>query len=153
MNVNINGKFMVPVIFSILVVYILERHYLGGTKENKELCTTGSECKSGLCTVPDLMSSLKRCKAQPPICFTGSSLVTLKNGGRKKMSDVQLGDSVLTVDNNNHLAFSPIILNLHRSPNERGRFIVLRTNTEQSITLSPQHLIYSKNKRKEKDQT
>ena len=68
------------------------------------------------------------------------------------MSDVQLGDSVLTVDNNNHLAFSPIILHLHRSPNETGRFVVLRTNTEQSLTLSPQHLIYSKKKSKEKDQ-
>ena len=60
------------------------------------------------------------------------------------MSDVQVGDLVLSVDEDNALSFSPIILNLHRSPKEIGMFLVLQTNTGHSLTLSPQHLVYIK---------
>ena len=60
------------------------------------------------------------------------------------MSDLQAGDLVLTVDDKNELVFSPIILDLHRSPNGNGEFLVIQTNTGHSITLSPQHLMYSK---------
>ena len=77
-------------------------------------------------------------------CFPGSSLVVLENGSRKRMSDVQVGDLVLTVNKNNALSFSPIILNRHRSPKEVGTFLVLQTNTGHSLTLSPQHLVYIK---------
>ena len=52
-------------------------------------------------------------------CFAGTSLVILENGDRKKMSDLHVGDSVLTKNTNNNLVFSPIILHLHRSPQKR----------------------------------
>ena len=39
-------------------------------------------------------------------CFTGSSLVLLENGRQKKMSDLQVGDLVLTVNEKNILLFS-----------------------------------------------
>ena len=77
-------------------------------------------------------------------CFTGTSTVTLENGELKRMSDLNVGDSVLTVDNNNALVFSPIILDLHRSSNGNGEFLVIQTNQGHSITLSPQHLLYSR---------
>ena len=60
------------------------------------------------------------------------------------MSDLQVGDSVLTVDENNRLVFSPIVLHLHRSPREKGKFLVLRTDTGHSLQLTPQHLVYRK---------
>ena len=80
----------------------------------------------------------------PLSCFAGNSTVTLESGSRKKVSDLQVGDSVLTVDENNRLVFSPVILHLHRSPQENGKFRVLRTNTGQSLLLTPQHLVYRK---------
>ena len=86
-------------------------------------------------------------------CFTGSSLVVLENGSPKKMSDLQVGDSVLTVSDNNVLSFSPIILNLHRSPKEFGEFLVLQTNTGHSLTLSLQHLLYIKPKNTAQNET
>ena len=57
-----------------------------------------------------------------------------------------VGDSVLTIKANNELVFSPIILDLHRSPKDTNKFLILRTNSGHSLTLSPQHLVYRKQK-------
>ena len=76
----------------------------------------------------------------------------LENGKRKKMSDLKVGDSVLTVDENGGLTYSPIILHLHRSLRETGNFLSITTNTGQSINLTPQHLVYRKTKVDVKDE-
>ena len=62
------------------------------------------------------------------------------------MSDLLVGDSVLAIKANNELVFSPIILDLHRSPKDTETFLILRTNTGHSLALSPQHLVYRKQK-------
>lgn len=76
----------------------------------------------------------------------------LENGQRRKMSDLEVGDSVLTVDDFGRQIFSPIILNLHRDPKERAEFLVIQTDTGHSLTLTQNHLIYTKHQRDEDEQ-
>jgi len=67
------------------------------------------------------------------------------------MSDLNVGDIVLSVDTNGKLVFSPIILDLDTLPNTTDTFLRVRTSTEQSITLTPNHLIYSKQPNEEEE--
>ena len=76
----------------------------------------------------------------------------MDNGARKKMSDVEVGDSVLAVDNHNNLLYSPIIMQLHLAQKEKAMFIVLRTSTGQSLTVTPQHLVYTIKRKERKDE-
>ena len=68
----------------------------------------------------------------------------LEDGERKKMADLRVGDSVLTVDGNGDYKFSPVILFLDRAPEESRQFYVIHTDSGHSLTLTPSHLIYSK---------
>ena len=77
-------------------------------------------------------------------CFTGSNTVMLESGKRQKMSNLKVGDSVLTVDANGEYKFSPVILFLDRAPEESRQFYVIQTDTGHSLTLTPSHLIYTK---------
>jgi len=79
-------------------------------------------------------------------CFHGSGLLTLENGMRRKISDVVVGDSVLAMNESGGLMFSPIILQLHSSPEETAKFSIIQTESGRSIALTPQHLIYRKQK-------
>ena len=76
-------------------------------------------------------------------CFPGSSTVTLEHGVRRKMFDLKIGDIIQTVDENGELNFSPVILFLHRSPNERRQFLVIQTDTGHSLSVTEYHLIYT----------
>ena len=75
----------------------------------------------------------------------------LENGNRQKMSDLKVGDSVLTVDSNGDYTFSPVILFLDRSPEEKRQFYVIQTDSGHSLTLTPSHLIYTKYQSEDKD--
>ena len=86
----------------------------------------------------------------PSGCFPASSTVLLKNGERRKISDLNIGDLVQSVNDNGKLVFSPIILDLDTLPNNTGHFLRIRTYTMQTITLSPGHLIYRKQRKHDK---
>ena len=68
----------------------------------------------------------------------------LESGKRQKMSDLKVGDLVLTVDGNGEYAFSPVILFLDRAPEESRQFYVIQTDTGHTLTLTPSHLVYYK---------
>ena len=84
-------------------------------------------------------------------CFTGSNTVMLESGKRQKMSDLKVGDSVLTVDVDGEYKFSPVILFLDRAPEESRQFYVIQTDTGHTLTLTPSHLIYSKYQNEDED--
>ena len=65
----------------------------------------------------------------------------LESGKRQKMSNLKVGDSVLTVDASGEYKFSPVILFLDRAPEESRQFYVIQTDTGHSLTLTPSHLI------------
>ena len=60
------------------------------------------------------------------------------------MSDLRVGESVLTIDASGQYEFSPIILFLDRDPEESRQFYVIKTESGHSLTLTPSHLIYAK---------
>jgi len=75
-------------------------------------------------------------------CFWGSNMVHMRNGGRRSISDVKVGDSVLAVDEMGQLRFSQVIIQLHAEPEVVTKFQVIRTKTGRNLTLTPRHLIY-----------
>lgn len=65
------------------------------------------------------------------------------DGSRKKLSDLKIGDSVLTVNKEGTLEFSPVILFLDRHPKELRQFYVISTQSGHRLSLTPSHLIYA----------
>ena len=66
------------------------------------------------------------------------------DGSRLKLSELKIGDSVLSVNSvSGELEFSPIILFLDRDPNEARQFFTIQTESGHSLTLTPTHLIYT----------
>ena len=64
-------------------------------------------------------------------------------GNRKSMSDLQIGDLVLTVDPEGNFQFSPIILFLDRDPEMRRQFYLIETESGVTLTVTPSHLVYA----------
>ena len=65
------------------------------------------------------------------------------DGSRKFLSDLAIGDQVLTVNNRGQLEFSPVILFLDRDPKEHRQFYNVLTQSGHSLTLTASHLIYA----------
>lgn len=76
-------------------------------------------------------------------CFSANSTVMTSDGSRKRLSDLKIGDSVLTVNKEGTLEFSPVILFLDRHPRELRQFYVISTQSGHQLTLTPSHLIYA----------
>jgi len=64
------------------------------------------------------------------------------------MSDLQVGDRVLTVDDvTNELKYDVVVSFLHRSATLRSLMYTIETEAGRRITLTPSHLIYTTNAR------
>ena len=75
-------------------------------------------------------------------CFSGSDLVQLPNGQWKTMSNVQPGDQVLTLTDAGRLDYAEIMLFLDRNDEETTAFVTIETEHNNSISLTPSHLIH-----------
>ncbi|KAL8588686.1 hypothetical protein ACOMHN_046458 [Nucella lapillus] len=75
-------------------------------------------------------------------CFPGTSDVITRGGVTRAMSDVKVGDEVLSVDWEGRLTYSEVIAFLDRDSQQRGYFYTLRTEHGQATTLTAKHLIY-----------
>jgi hedgehog protein len=79
---------------------------------------------------------------KPGGCFTGASTVLTSSGERKKLSDIRIGDEVLTINPTSGLPqFSEVLLFLDRDPNERRTFMTIITASGRRITVTPSHLL------------
>jgi hypothetical protein len=67
----------------------------------------------------------------------------LETGNRKLISELEIGDVVLTVDADGNLQFSPVILFLDRDPTARRQFYVIETESGAALTVTPSHLIFA----------
>ena len=70
-------------------------------------------------------------------------MVMLDTGNRKQMSDLEIGDVVLSVDADGNLQFSPVILFLDRDAKTRRQYYVVETESGVMLTVTPSHLIYA----------
>nr|VDH80594.1 hedgehog [Euperipatoides kanangrensis] len=78
-------------------------------------------------------------------CFQKDSKVLTKHAGMKNMSDLQIGDKVLTIDSNGQTIYSDVILFLDRDVSQRRTFYNIETDSGNRITLTPSHLLFVSN--------
>jgi len=113
-----------------------------GDGTSRGSCPQGRLCFSdGTCKI-SVGTHSGRCVNSVCPCFWGSNMVHMRNGGRRSISDVKVGDSVLAVDEMGQLRFSQVIIQLHAEPEVVTKFQVIRTKTGRNLTLTPRHLIY-----------
>lgn len=75
-------------------------------------------------------------------CFHGSMNVTLSTGTTKLMSELEIGDKVLSVDSEGHLDYSEVITFLDRQQTKRVKYFKIETDIGQSLTMTPSHLLF-----------
>ncbi|XP_072265388.1 desert hedgehog protein isoform X2 [Pyxicephalus adspersus] len=77
-------------------------------------------------------------------CFPGTAMVNLIGGQRKPLSELQLGDKILTTDETGHLTSTEILLFLHKDLDKPATFIVIEAEGHPySLRLTPNHLIFA----------
>ena len=59
------------------------------------------------------------------------------------MSELRVGDRVLSVTPEGDYVFSPVILFLDRNPEEQRQFYTIHLDSGHSLTLTPEHLVHS----------
>ncbi|KAM7364401.1 hedgehog signaling protein [Cochliomyia hominivorax] len=74
-------------------------------------------------------------------CFTKDSSVLLENGERKAMSDLVIGDRVLSMNDKGEAIFSEIILFMDRNLDLPQEFVQLTTDSGAQLTVTPAHLV------------
>lgn len=80
-------------------------------------------------------------------CFSGDTTVRTSNGDIRKLSELRIGDNVLTLDQSTgQLVFSEVILFLDRNTRQRREFLRIYTKSGQSLTLTPAHMLLIGNK-------
>ena len=80
-------------------------------------------------------------------CFAGSSTVVTRGGRRISMSDLKVGDEVLTAAESTdgemtELTYAPVIAFLDRDVEQSAEFVEIVTAAARKLTLTPSHLIY-----------
>jgi hypothetical protein len=79
-------------------------------------------------------------------CFAGSQLVLLKNGKYIPISEVMIGDYILTANKNRELSFSPVRFLPHKKNNTYTTFIEIKSNKNKILKLTENHSILVNNK-------
>lgn len=74
-------------------------------------------------------------------CFTKDSTVLTITGERKAMSDLVLGDRVLSIDDKGEAIYSEVILFLDRNLEQAQEFVQLTTEEGAVLTVTPAHLV------------
>ena len=77
-------------------------------------------------------------------CFPAASTAYRSDGSTISMSDLEVGEDVLTFDSDTgYIQSSEVILFLHRTPTRSLSYVVLETSSGRNISLTPSHLIYT----------
>ncbi|GAA6215062.1 sonic hedgehog protein [Lates japonicus] len=75
-------------------------------------------------------------------CFPGSSTVTLQDGTKKAVKDLQTGDKVLAADEDGNPVYTDFIMFIDQESATRRLFYVIETDSGQKITLTAAHLLF-----------
>ena len=103
-------------------------------------CSSGpGTCISYSCPSGSSCDSATTCKSSSS-CFAGSSEVTLENGDSKKISEVIIGDRVLSYRKGKSV-YSDVVAIPHARNSDLSEFIQITTTSGKVIKATPQHLI------------
>lgn len=75
-------------------------------------------------------------------CFPASASVTLQDGSKKAVQDLQVGDKVLAANDEGGLIYTDFIMFVDQESATRRMFYVIETESEQKITLTAAHLLF-----------
>ncbi|CAF1500928.1 unnamed protein product, partial [Didymodactylos carnosus] len=79
-------------------------------------------------------------------CFPGHSQVMMQEGGVTQLSNLKVGDQVLSIDNEQNLIFEPILDFIHAEPNGLYDFLSISVNLSSNDTIvlsvTSNHLIF-----------
>lgn len=74
-------------------------------------------------------------------CFTAESTVTMANGDKRRLADLQIGEQVQSVDAKGNVILSEVLTFLDRDVNQTREFVRLEVSDSKSITITPSHLL------------
>lgn len=79
-------------------------------------------------------------------CFSSDSTVITSTGETKKISDVQIGEKLMSQDPSTlELTFSEVMLFLDYNPEETRDFLEIHVTSGQILKLTPTHLLFTGN--------
>jgi len=103
----------------------------------RRFCTCSIDNPTELPTVPPALPGAQF--GNGTFCFSGSSLVTVENRGDIAMSELRIGDSILT---SNH-KYEPVYSFGHRKEDIKAEFLKIFTMTT-TLEISAEHMILTK---------
>lgn len=74
-------------------------------------------------------------------CFTAESTVTMANGEKRRVADLEIGEQVQSVDAKGNVILSEVLTFLDRDVNQTREFVRLEVSDAKSITVTPSHLM------------
>jgi hypothetical protein len=74
-------------------------------------------------------------------CFHGDGTVLLESGLSKRLSDLKVGDKIISSDGLDHFSFSPVTVLPHAKNLEPAAFLNLTTETGKSVEMTSDHFI------------
>ncbi|XP_018577891.1 protein hedgehog-like [Anoplophora glabripennis] len=75
-------------------------------------------------------------------CFTGEDTVTTPNGVKKSLSELQIGEKILSFDTSSKkLVFSEVILFLDYDPLQKRKFLTIFLASGRTFTVTSNHLL------------
>ncbi|KAL1132703.1 hypothetical protein AAG570_010655 [Ranatra chinensis] len=78
-------------------------------------------------------------------CFTGNSTVLVEGGVRRRLSELQVGDRVLSLDKaTGRMVYSEVILFLDRDESRWRQFLSVETSSGETVRVTPSHLVLRK---------
>lgn len=74
-------------------------------------------------------------------CFSGSDSVSLEGGETKLISEVNVGDRILTADGKGALSYADVVFIPHTANTETASFVELITEKGQTVKMTEKHLV------------
>ncbi|XP_055587049.1 protein hedgehog [Uranotaenia lowii] len=74
-------------------------------------------------------------------CFTGDSTVQTESGDRRRLSELKVGEKVLSVDSSGNTVFSEVIMFMDRETRQSREFVHIETDGGAQLTVTPAHLV------------
>ncbi|KAL4427164.1 hypothetical protein ABPG77_001168 [Micractinium sp. CCAP 211/92] len=111
----------------------------------KQQCESAS-CKGKINFDCDPATGLTKCSCDSAgfaSCFPGSATVRTADGQAKPLSEVQLGERVLSVGADGALQYSPVYMWSSRRPAEAADFLLVRTDAGANLTVTSGHYLFA----------
>ena len=81
------------------------------------------------------------CEKSATTCFSGSDTVTLESGASKALSEVRVGDMILSADAKGELSFSGVVALPHGTNADAATFFDVATASGKHVKATEMHLL------------